>query len=700
MRMNGRNYQALGKSNADMQRRYTLKAIKLFVPALALLVALTLGGIVQAQPISTPASGCKEGAVLTTEQTLNPVTGGFTIDRTITPGEDTTVVLGAWTIVDSFAADPAVGTLNCGASPGDGNPLYVTNLTVKPVSGDPVRVGVKRVSFWIDNDLDGFFTPGKDIQAGPWLDGACLTSPQGCQLSFGNTPIFNSTFAGGPFGLDDTTVATCTVNQGGVPVPLVGVGGAPTGECGGIILVAEIENPQAGATLQVRLEGFASDIVNLPNPFSSDFSPSYKKQASNTRVVVQGSISGIPGILSPGVNNGSGNPETGVLGISTMGIRTRDDRGGLAGTLERDARPGDREYFVGIVGLCEAGDLVTPMVTLLPPIAGASPTIAGGLGAIPCIPTTAGADANPTSILRIRVGVSGTGAQWIQAVHIYADTSAVAPPAPGSTGWAFPAAGTTAATLFETGEMVLSAIPISNVAQVGSLEQVLTTSGGTPLSVATGPGNPAALLYVTVDIDDRAQASEVKLQVAVDVGDVIATGIPGLGGHSSRLLRTAPQEFNFKISGPPAPPIGVKQFDTNNNGVIDDPEFFTAIDQWVAGRITDALFFQVLDAWVAQTPITSSSVKGLSLKAVELSASANALTFAASGQGITSMGVKIYDLSGRTIFAQETPGTRLIWNLSANGQPVANGVYLYMVTVRGADGQILTTEVKKLVVLR
>jgi len=693
-RIHNRTFWNRNQSHADQQRRrYTLKAsslVRLFVPALALLVAATLGGIVQAQPIGTPASGCKEGAVLTTEQTLNPGTGGFTIDRTVTPGEDTTVVLGAWTIVDSYNADPAIGTLNCTASVGDGNPLYVTNLVVKPVSGDPVRAGVKRVSFWLDNDLDGFFTPGKDIQAGPWLDGACLSSSQGCTLSFGNTPIFNAAGTGGAFGLDDSTVANCTVDQSGTPVPITGVGGGLTGECGGIILVAELDNPQAGATLQVRLEGFASDIVNFLLPFSSDFSPGYKKQASNTRVVVQGSISGVPGVLSPGVNNGSGNPETGALGVNTLGIRTRDDRGGLAGTLERDARAGDREYFVGIVGLCESGDLVTPTVTLLPPIAGASPSIAGGLGAIPCIPTTAGFDAIGTNILRIRVGVSGTGAQWVQAVHIYADSCAL------GCGWATAVAGTTAATLFESGELILSAIPVNGVAQVGSLEQLLTTSGGMPLTLAAGPGNPSALLYFTADIDDRAANSEVKYQVAVDVGDVI-------GATSSRLLRTAPQEFTFQVKGTGVGPGGtLRQFDTNGNGVIDDSEFFNAIDMWVAGTLGDNLFFQVLDAWVAQTPISAAaaSVNGLSLNSVALSSSSRATTFVADGQGIASLGVEIFTLSGQKIFSQTAASTRLTWNLSSNGQPVSNGVYLYVVTVRGANGQALRSEVRKLVVSR
>lgn len=65
------------------------------------------------------------------------------------------------------------------------------------------------------------------------------------------------------------------------------------------------------------------------------------------------------------------------------------------------------------------------------------------------------------------------------------------------------------------------------------------------------------------------------------------------------------------------------------------------------------------------------------------------------------MGLQIFSLSGDPIFTQQTAGTRLTWNWRAQrGETVANGVYLYTVTVRGADGQVLRSEVKKLVILR
>ena len=688
------------------QRRYALKAGSVFklIGLVAALVLATITGTTQAQPVFPYASGCKEAAILTTEQWFNPGTGAFTIDRTIVPGEDTEVVLGAWVVIDSppgFPGDPtagALGTPNCTGSPVDGNPTYVTKLVLWPASGSWENVGVKELTIWLDNDVDGFITPGKDTQLNTFLDPTCLDSDEGCVVTFGNQPLVRGALAVSA-GLDDNGLPIAGVHAGCAPHP--GVGGA---SCAGIILVAELENPKPGATLQVRVEAFASDLVNqLPGfQFSSDFAPQYKKSTSSIRVVVQG-VPGAPGVLSPAVNNASGNPETGVLGIDVVGIRTRDDRGGLAGTLERDARPGDREFFVGIVALCESGDLVTPQVTLLPPIAGATPTIAGGLGAIPCVPSTAAPDANPTNVVRIRIGVSGPGAQYVQAVHVYADDGVVDPNGVLN-GWAAPVGAGFAAQLFEPGELIGNAIPINGVAVFGSLEQTLRTSGGMPLVVAPGPvpGGGPALLYFTADIDDRAQPSEVVFQVAIDVADVPG-GDPVFASPSSRLLRTVPQEFRFQISGPAAPPApgGVAQFDTNGNNVIDDAEFFNAIDQWVAGTITDTLFFAVLDHWVAQTPIATSGLSGQAAVSLALAQSAQGLTLSAGGPNVAAIGLRVYDLNGRTVFSREAAGTTLSWNyLSSEGTPVANGVYLYVVEVKDAQGRVLTSEVKKLVVVR
>jgi hypothetical protein len=77
--------------------------------------------------------------------------------------------------------------------------------------------------------------------------------------------------------------------------------------------------------------------------------------------------------------------------------------------------------------------------------------------------------------------------------------------------------------------------------------------------------------------------------------------------------------------------------------------------------------------------------------------------FTVEGRGIKDIQVQIYDLSGREVFSSGwVAGETFEWSLmSSHGQLVANGVYLYIVTVRGFDeGELVKSGVKKLVVLR
>lgn len=81
----------------------------------------------------------------------------------------------------------------------------------------------------------------------------------------------------------------------------------------------------------------------------------------------------------------------------------------------------------------------------------------------------------------------------------------------------------------------------------------------------------------------------------------------------------------------------------------------------------------------------------------------NQIQFTAHGVSATHMDVQVYGLSGRKVFdSGELRGNRLRWNLrNDHGRRVSNGVYLYVVTVRGPDGvSVLRSEVKRLIVLR
>jgi hypothetical protein len=71
------------------------------------------------------------------------------------------------------------------------------------------------------------------------------------------------------------------------------------------------------------------------------------------------------------------------------------------------------------------------------------------------------------------------------------------------------------------------------------------------------------------------------------------------------------------------------------------------------------------------------------------------------GRGIVSSELKLYNLSGQLVLDAQGAGNRLsVATLDRNGRPLANGVYLYTVTVRGFDGKVIQSEVKKLVLLR
>ncbi len=144
----------------------------------------------------------------------------------------------------------------------------------------------------------------------------------------------------------------------------------------------------------------------------------------------------------------------------------------------------------------------------------------------------------------------------------------------------------------------------------------------------------------------------------------------------------------------------LKDFDANDNGVIDDKELFMAIDQWVAGQVSDELFFAVIDAWVSQTPLQGAATSSPKAVALSIHAGQNSLAFIAAGSEVTGLAVEVYALSGQRVFSQQAWGTRLVWNLETDsGKPVANGVYLYVVTALRFDGRIVRA-MKKLVVLR
>jgi hypothetical protein len=93
----------------------------------------------------------------------------------------------------------------------------------------------------------------------------------------------------------------------------------------------------------------------------------------------------------------------------------------------------------------------------------------------------------------------------------------------------------------------------------------------------------------------------------------------GSGNHTMKtevvLIRAAQQretiEFDSILelgsSRSLAPPKSIGDYDANKNDIIEDSEFFVAVDDWLSESIEDITFFQVLDLWISspsnnQTP--------------------------------------------------------------------------------------------------
>jgi hypothetical protein len=122
--------------------------------------------------------------------------------------------------------------------------------------------------------------------------------------------------------------------------------------------------------------------------------------------------------------------------------------------------------------------------------------------------------------------------------------------------------------------------------------------------------------------------------------------------------------------------------------------------------ITDARFLAEaalgLRSVGASNPTKAAAEPRLTLGRVLAWQRGRAVVFRALGEGIESLRVDVYNLAGRAVFRSDWSwGSSLKWKLrEAQGRPVANGVYLAVITVRGADGRVERSRVIKLLALR
>jgi hypothetical protein len=119
----------------------------------------------------------------------------------------------------------------------------------------------------------------------------------------------------------------------------------------------------------------------------------------------------------------------------------------------------------------------------------------------------------------------------------------------------------------------------------------------------------------------------------------------------------------------------------------------------IAGRVKAAVpgieaELQPLTIEVLGAPVA------LAVKAITLSQQpvrTSGAYFVVEGVGIAQTTVRVFSMTGKLVFSQTAQGNVVPFSAAAE---LANGVYLYVVTVQGADGQTVTSKLAKLVVLK
>jgi len=159
----------------------------------------------------------------------------------------------------------------------------------------------------------------------------------------------------------------------------------------------------------------------------------------------------------------------------------------------------------------------------------------------------------------------------------------------------------------------------------------------------------------------------------------------------------------------PEAPLSLEEALMGPDGILSDAEFFRVMDLWISGEpvpatggktITDGVFFKLLDLWIA-TPSQVLPTPGFLDPATPLLQSSTASYLEITGTPAASIHVQVYDLNGKHVFSQKSEGSKIRLRTSnPEGRLLAQGVYLYVVTVKGFDGSWATSEVRKLVLLR
>jgi hypothetical protein len=122
---------------------------------------------------------------------------------------------------------------------------------------------------------------------------------------------------------------------------------------------------------------------------------------------------------------------------------------------------------------------------------------------------------------------------------------------------------------------------------------------------------------------------------------------------------------------------------------------------WPPVTATQPYFVTVLDCGAFTTASEPQLLVPLQVHDVQVESQGGQVRVEATGVGIASVRLQLYDLAGRLMLNKESQGDTLTLPFKTlQGRALANGVYLYVVRVQGFDGREYVSEVRKLVIMR
>jgi hypothetical protein len=244
-------------------------------------------------------------------------------------------------------------------------------------------------------------------------------------------------------------------------------------------------------------------------------------------------------------------------------------------------------------------------------------------------------------------------------------------------------------------------------------------------------GDPITFQWRFVSIPEGSAAT------LTDADKAQATFTPDVAGeYIIELIVTDPEgamgSDTVKVTARPAPPPppARRKGDVDGDGDVDIVDAKLAAEFIVGLRDLDALARWAADVrapcqpapgsaenidvtdvrWIAEfaigvrtemfcleVPLPTATAKMLA----PLRVRALSRTIEFSAPVGTQISVRIFDLQGQLIYQTESSSGALHWPLEdSRGRPVANGVYLYLVTVRDTNGHPVRSVLQKLVIRR